>query len=106
MSPFNPEVTNNPDNFQFQITAAQNLDRAVDYTWENSSNQATVNQSCAITGGTAVVTLIDSMGTTLYTRNLTEDGTFESTAGVAGSWTIRLHFSNLDGTVNFRVQTM
>jgi ABC-type transport system substrate-binding protein len=104
MSPYNPEIANNPEDFQFQITGASNLDRTQDYVWRNPANGASINQACAISGGTATLSLIDSTGAAVYTRNLAENGTYQSTDGFAGPWTIRVHFTNLDGTVNFRVQ--
>jgi hypothetical protein len=106
MSPYNPEIANNPNNFEFQITDAANLDHREDYVWTNTGAAATIDQSCAITGGNAVVTLMDSTGATLYTANLADNGTFQSSDGVVGSWTIRVTFTNLDGTVNFRVQKL
>jgi hypothetical protein len=106
MSPFNPEIANNPEDFQFQITAAKNLDRSQDYVWRNPSDRVSINQACSVTGGSALLTLIDSTGATLYTRNLSDNGTFQSAAGVAGPWIIRVSFNNLDGAVNFRVQRL
>jgi hypothetical protein len=106
MSPYQPEIANVADNFQFQITAAQNLDHSENYVWRNTGAQATINQSCAITGGTAIVTLSDSTGAQLYQGNLADDGTFQSAVGAPGPWVIRVNFTNLDGTVNFRAQKM
>ncbi len=106
MSPFNPEIANNADNFQFQITGAKNLDHTEIYIWQNTSTRASINQSCAITGGTAAVTISDSTGAVLYTRNLADNGTFQSLEGIAGRWFIRVNFTNLDGTINFRVQKL
>ena len=106
MSPYQPEIANITDNFQFQITSAQNLDHSENYVWRNTGSQATINQSCAITGGSAIVSLTDSTGAALYTGNLADDGTFPSAAGVAGPWTIRVIFSHLDGTINFRAQKL
>jgi hypothetical protein len=106
MSPYNPEIINNTNNFEFQITAAENLDHAENYIWRNNGSQATINQSCSITAGRATVFLSDSTGAVLYTGDLTDNGTFQSAAGVAGSWTIRIEFVNLDGTVNFRTQRL
>jgi len=106
MSPYNPEIANNTNNFEFQITGASNLDHREDYVWRNTGSIATVDQSCSITGGNAVVTLIDSTGATLYTGNLADNGTFQSSAGMAGPWIVRVVFSNLDGTVNFRAQKL
>jgi len=104
LAPFSPEVNNVADNFQFQITDATNVTTTVSYNWDNSGTLANVNQSCAITGGTAVLTVYDADTTQVYTRNLADNGTFPTTAGTTGTWIIRVSLSNLSGTLNFRAQ--
>ena len=106
LSPYQPEINNATDTFEFQITAARNLDHSENYTWRNTGTQATINQACAITGGSATITISDSTGSVLYTRNLADNGTFQSSTGLAGPWTIRVVFSSLDGTINFRAQRL
>ncbi len=106
MSPYQPEINNATDNFQFQITAAKNLDHSENYVWRNTGAQATINQSCAITGGSAILTVSDSTGTQVYQRNLADNGTFQTTPGAPGPWIVRVAFTNLDGTINFRAQKL
>ena len=101
---FQPQVANNPDNFQFQSTGVQNVTQTLQYTWSNSGTHASVNQATTVTGGSATVTLRDAVGTTVYMGNLANNGTFASNAGQAGNWTILLSLSNYSGTINFRVQ--
>jgi len=38
----------------------------------------------------------------VYSRSLADNGTFSSSAGAAGTWTIRVTYSSVDATVNFR----
>ena len=59
---FQPEVTNNIDNFQFQATNMTNVTQVLTYSWRNTGTQANVDQSCSITAGTATLTLSDSTG--------------------------------------------
>jgi len=106
LSPYHPEITNETDNFQFQITAAENLDYTTSYSWRNTGDRASINQACAVTGGSATLMISDSTGAMLYTRDLADNGTFHSTSGAPGRWTIRVIFTSLDGTINFRVQKM
>jgi hypothetical protein len=106
MSPYQPEINNITDNFQFQITAAKNLDHSENYIWRNTGAGASINQSCSNSDGTATLTISDSTGTELYSRNLSDNGTFQSSAGVPGPWIIRVSFTNLDGTINFRAQKL
>lgn len=105
LAPYQPEVTNAPGNFQFQATAMQSVTLTRDYTWSNSGTRANVDQSSAITGGTAVLTVRDAQGTQVYTSNLTTGGSTTTSAGTAGNWTIRIVFTTVSGTVNFRLQT-
>lgn len=97
-----PEIVNATDNFQYQITDIQNFSGNQNYSWQNTGTAATVNQSASITAGTATLTLRDANGLLVYTRSLADNGTFSSTAGVAGTWTVRVTYSGVDATVNFR----
>ena len=51
---------------------------------------------------TLVIT--DAAGTQVYSRPLSDNGTFVTADGVAGTWTIRVTYSGAAGTVNFRAQ--
>ncbi|MGE5178730.1 MAG: hypothetical protein ACM3PF_06530 [Bacteroidota bacterium] len=103
---FQPEVANSTDTFQFQATGLTGVTQTLTYTWRNTGTQSSVDQSCAITGGTATVTLSDSTGTQVYSRSLAQSGSFPSTAGLAGAWSIRVTLSQVQGTLNFRAQKM
>lgn len=106
LAPFQPEIANNPDNFQFQVTAAKNVTTTINYTWQNSGTAANTNQACSIQSGTATVTLLDANGTQVYTKGLEMNGTFPSISGTAGAWTIRVVLSGVSGSLNFRVQKL
>jgi hypothetical protein len=104
LAPFQPQISNVADNFQFQATAVTNVTWTFTYQWSNSGDSATVNQATTVTGGSAVLTIYDKNGAQLYSQSLSANGTFGMTKGVAGSWTIKVVFTNYSGTVNFRVQ--
>jgi hypothetical protein len=106
IAPFQPEVINNADAFQFQITHARNVSTTVSYTWTNTGTQATVNHSTALTAGSATVTVYDANNQQVYTHGLLASGTEQSAVGVAGSWRIRIVFGDFDGTANFRVEKL
>lgn len=57
-----------------------------------------------LTGGSAALQVLDAAGTQVYSRSLTDNGTFETNAGTAGGWRVRVALTNARGTVNFRVQ--
>ena len=101
---FQPEVTNNIDNFQFQATNVTNVSQVLTYSWRNTGIQANVDQSCSITGGTAMLMMSDSTGTQVCSRNMADGGSVASTAGLPGMWTIRVMLTGVSGTLNFRAQ--
>ena len=99
---FQPEIVNNTDSFSFQVTGVQNASSTLTYTWRNTGTTATVNQSASISAGSATLVILDASGAQVYSRSLTANGTFVTTAGTTGLWTIRVVFSGTNGTVNFR----
>lgn len=100
------QVTNATDSFQFQVTDTKSYSHTYTYTWANSGTAATVNQSSSISGGDATLILKDNTGTTVYSKSLKSNGTFTTTAGVAGNWTIQLLANKVSGTLNFRAQKL
>jgi hypothetical protein len=99
-----PEVINDPDAFQFQVTAVDGYTGVLSYSWTNSGVMANVDQSCAVEAGQAIVTLVDSAGKEVYTEDLSVDGSYTSTEGVAGDWQVRVELSAMVGTLNFRAE--
>ena len=97
-----PEIINNTDAFSFQVTGVESATATLDYSWQNTGTVATVNQSASIASGSVTLLIRDAQGTQVYSRSLTDNGTFSTTAGVSGTWTIRVVFSSASGTVNFR----
>ena len=97
-----PEIVNDTDSFSFQVTGVQNASTTLDYSWQNTGTVATVNQSASIGSGSATLIIRDAAGTQVYSRSLSDNGTFSSSAGTAGTWTIRVVFSGTSGTINFR----
>lgn len=106
LAPFQPEINNVADNFQFQATALTNVTTSVQYSWQNSGTAATVNHSSAVTAGTATLTVKDANGATVYSGALVASGTPSTTAGVAGAWSVHVALVNVSGTLNFRVQKL
>lgn len=97
-----PEVINNPDAFSFQVTGVQSASATLNYSWQNTGTVATVNQSASIASGSATLVIRDAAGTQVYSRSLADNGTFTSSAGTTGTWTITVVFSSTSGTINFR----
>lgn len=98
------EVTNVADNFQWQVTALDKVTQTLTYGWTMTGTTANVNQASVLSGGTALLTVTDADGTEVYSSSLTQNGTFTTTAGTAGAWTITVTLEKATGTLNFRVQ--
>ncbi len=99
-----PEINSAADNFQFQVTAVTNYSGTLSYSWVNNGTSANINQATTITAGDVTLQLLDAGGHQVYSQSLTANGTFVSSAGSAGPWTVRVVFTNASGTLNFRVQ--
>ncbi len=104
LSPFQPEIANAPDNFQFQVSNLQRVTTTVEYDWQNSGTTANVNQASVVTGGIATLTIKDAAATQVYSKDLSANGTFQTSAGTAGVWKVRVRLTGCTGTLNFRVQ--
>lgn len=100
------QVSNQQDSFQFQVTDVKHYSHTYTYTWANSGASASVNQACSITGGAATLILRDANGASVYAQSLKSNGTFNSTAGAPGNWTVEVLLSNASGTLNFRAQKL
>lgn len=99
-----PEIMNRTDEFQYQVSAVRNYTGTLQYTWQMTGTQANVNQATSVTSGSLQLVILDGGGTQVYSRALGENGTFQTTAGQPGAWTIRVVYGAASGTVNFRVQ--
>lgn len=104
LAPFQPQINNATDDFQFQATNVSNATWTYTYQWLNTGDSATVNQATTVAGGSATLTISDSTGAQLYSQALSANGTFGMVKGIPGHWTMTVQFANYDGTVNFRVQ--
>ncbi len=105
LAPYEPEINNAPDNFQFQATGMKGVTYSKTFSWQNTGDSATVDQSPSEKlNGVAALTVVDPGGTTVYSGDLAADGAFGTDLGAAGTWTVRVTFASVTGTVNFRVQ--
>lgn len=98
------EVNNAVDTFQYQVTNVRKYTHETTYAWQTTGAVASVNQATTVTRGSVTLVLLDANRTQVYSRSLAENGTYSSSSGVPGTWTIRLTYSDANATVNFRVQ--
>ncbi|MDH4351763.1 MAG: hypothetical protein OEY20_11215 [Gemmatimonadota bacterium] len=98
------QVTNNPDDFAIQATALDNISQTLSYTWQMTGTMANVDQSGSVASGSGTMTILDDAGTEVYTRSLAQTGSTQTSAGIAGAWTIRIQLDGMSGVLNVRVQ--
>lgn len=103
---YEPEVYNETDNFQFQVTGADKIDAVVEYQWNNTGTQASVDHSTETVEGSATLILFDANHNQVYTSDLLASSTSESSPGTAGAWTVRIVFNDFSGTANFRAEKL
>ena len=101
---FQPQIVNQTDSFSLQATDVTGVTQTVQYTWQNTGTSANVNQATVLTGGSATLTILDAANQQVYTNSLTANGTFATSSGTTGNWTMRLVLTNTKGTLNFRAQ--
>ena len=104
LAPFQPEIGNATDSFQFQVTALRSVTTTAEYDWQHTGLVANVNQATALSAGSARLVIRDASGVEVYRRDLTANGTFPTSSGAGGRWRIRVELSGASGAVNFRVQ--
>ena len=103
-APNTPGITNQTDDFQFNLPGVTGYSTNGGYTWKNTGTTARVTQSSSISGGSGTLQIRDSGGRIVYSKNLSEGGTVTTEAGPTGDWRIDVAPSGASGTINFRVQ--
>ena len=98
------QVTNVADNFQLQVSNLSNVTQTLTYSWTNTGDSTSINQSSTLTGGSAALSVRAPSGALMYQSDLTGNGTFHSLKGALGAWQIQLVLTGTSGTINFRVQ--
>jgi hypothetical protein len=101
---FEPQVNNATDSFQLQATDVTEVGTILQYTWENTGSQASVDHSTTTSAGAAAVLIRDADGTTVYDQGLSASLNENTASGSTGSWTIVVTLADYSGTLNFRVQ--
>jgi hypothetical protein len=101
---FDPVVTNRADFFELQAPDLSNVTTITEYVWTNTGNLANVTQTSTLASGTATLDLLDGAGNVVYSRSLTNAGTFPTLQGTAGPWVIRLALTGVYGTVSFQAR--
>ena len=101
---FEPQVNNATDSFQLQATDVTDVGTVLQYSWENTGTQASVDHSTTTAGGAAGLIIRDAAGATVYDQGLAPSLNEDTSSGTAGTWTIVVGLTGYSGTLNFRVQ--
>ena len=104
LAPFEPEVNNATDSFQFQATGVQNVTTTLTYTWRNTGTVANVNHSTTTTAGSVRLVVRAASGTQVYDKQLQPSLNEQTGTGPAGDWNVQVVLSGYSGTMNFRLQ--
>lgn len=104
VDPLDLDVSNAVDDFQFRAASLTGATVTREYTWQNTGVRADVTQETGLTGGSATLQLFDAAGTQVYSQSLAANGTFETSAGTAGAWRVRVVLSGASGTITFRAR--
>lgn len=100
---YEPQVINAPNDFAYQVTGLDFFTSDVLYDWVSDGRPARVQQSPSVLTGSALLFIADATGVQVYQRSLAENGTFMTTAGVPGRWTVRLRFLEASGAATFHL---
>lgn len=106
LRPFEPQVSNSPDNFEVQATGVIGVTLERTYVWQNSGTRATINHSTTTENGIARVVILDAAGVVVYDKALVPSLNEPTLAGTPGAWQIELILTGYTGTLNFRVQKL
>ena len=97
-------VFNDTDSFQIQSSTLTDITQVLSYTWQTTGVMAETNHSGAFSAGAATLIIRDDAGVEVYRRSLEETGTFSTSQGTSGAWSIEITFERMSGVLNFRVQ--
>ena len=100
---YQPQVINAPNNFAYQVTGLDLFTSDAIYSWVSDGRPASVLQSPTLLTGAVTLFIADATGVQVYQRSLAENGTFLTTAGAPGTWTVRLKFLDASGSATFHL---
>jgi hypothetical protein len=106
VAPFQPEIVNDTNSFEYQATGATDVNGSHDYVWVNTSTKATINHSTSTIAGVASIAIFDADSTEVYRSVLKPSALEETSAGTTGNWYIHVEYTDWDGAVNFRVESL
>lgn len=98
------EVANLTDNFEWQVSALDDVSQTLDYAWENTGPEATIDIAGSLSAGTATLTVTDAAGTQVFSGSLDNSNNTNTSAGEAGIWRVVVVIEGAHGALNFRIE--
>ena len=99
------ELVNEVGTFAWQVTALDKVSQTLTYSWTNNGTVANVNKSSSLSSGSATLRVTDGAGTEVHSGSLSQNGTSQTSAGTAGTWTVTVVMDGATGALNFRLET-
>jgi len=100
---FNPTVTNVEDTFTFHANNAYVVTETYRYSWNNTGQQASIEQVIARSGGTVTLVIEDADGNQVYSEALAGTENDATDVGNPGPWRVVVDFKEFSGSVFFRL---
>jgi hypothetical protein len=101
----NLQVSDSTDAFAFSDGLLAQDTQTLTYTWQNTGTIADVHQTSAVTSGSPNLTIRDNDGKPVYVTTLSDTGSFQTSAGAAGAWTVELDLQGVSGYLQFDLTT-
>ena len=101
---YDAQVVNLRNDLAVQVVGLEDVTGILQYTWQNDGTAANVVQAPTGLLGSATLFILDGAGVQVYQRSLAENGTFATTTGVPGNWTVRMRLEEASGAVTLRVK--
>ncbi len=99
------QLVNESGTFEWQASTLEEVSQELRYTWTNPGTMANVNQSSSLASGSASLTVTDAAGTRVFFGSLGQNGTFSTSVGATGPWTVTVTLDKVTGDLNFRLET-
>lgn len=103
--PLSIEVRKQTDEFELRITGAVNLSTTLNHVWRHTGTMAIVSHSADPTSGTAVLTVRDDGGATVYQAVLGSYPAPITVTGHDGLWSIRVVLDRFSGSAGVQART-
>jgi hypothetical protein len=97
-------VTELQDFFMFSVTGLDRVTDAERYLWLMTGDQATVDVTSGLTGGSAFLQIRGADGEIVYAEDIQSQGDGTTDVSTAGLWQIDIVFEKASGELDFSLE--